>query len=622
MTNLFSRKALIVGMFTLLLLPVGSFGASLSSATPILPPSADVELTIGSGNAVANGNVAIPVSINPRHDVASYNMQIDFDPAAVEVGVITPRHGSTDEATCSESESGCFQAHVDNEAGWIRVAWIDSSTGSASEHPISTAQALFDIQVKAKGAGSRTFSIDASDPEKLTFTDAEFNGPEPHRLSVEVKEGVLVVSNPPIQADADDVIVYIDGQLQQKTATAKTERVNGLNVTTIKVDNDKVIEQLKKQAFNKLLLPVSGSRSDVVVGELNGKLVKALEGKGAVLEISTDRGTYTLPASRIQIDDVSAVLGKNVPLEDIVIRIRIAKATDREQGMAEAAASSSGAMLVSLPIDFEISASYGGSTVSVNQFNDYVERRIALPDGVDRSRITTGVVLNADGTFSHVPTALKRIDGRDFAVINSMTNSTYQLIYNSTTFDDVEHHWSRADVDDLASRLIVNGVSERSFAPDRPVTRAEFVSIVLRTLGLHEPKEKAAAEFSDIAASNWFRTDALTAVSYRLVSGYEDGTFKPTRTITRAEAMVLIARAMRIAHLEVISNQTEATKQLKGYSDQAAIGSWAREAAASSVRQGIIKGIDGRLKPETLVTRAQTAAMVHRLLVQSALIDG
>jgi hypothetical protein len=51
------------------------------------------------------------------------------------------------------------------------------------------------------------------------------------------------------------------------------------------------------------------------------------------------------------------------------------------------------------PVEFEITCTSGIKTVEVSKFNGYVELTGAIPDGVDPSKITTGIVLNADGTF-------------------------------------------------------------------------------------------------------------------------------------------------------------------------------------------------------------------------------
>jgi hypothetical protein len=123
----------------------------------------------------------------------------------------------------------------------------------------------------------------------------------------------------------------------------------------------------------------------------------------------------------------------------------------------EDTASHGGYQLVVEPVQFEITCTSGDRTVQVSRFNGYVERTVAIPDGVDPSRITTGIVLNEDGTFRHVPTQIIMIDGKYYAKINSLTNSVYSVIYNPVSFADVATHWSKEAVNDMGSRMVVTG---------------------------------------------------------------------------------------------------------------------------------------------------------------------
>ncbi len=140
--------------------------------------------------------------------------------------------------------------------------------------------------------------------------------------------------------------------------------------------------------------------------------------------------------------------------------------------------------------------------MDVLKFNGYVERTVAIPDGVNPSKITTGVVLNKDGTFSHVPTTVVLEDGKYIAKINSLTNSIYTLICNPVTFTDVENHWSKDYVNDVSSRLIDSGVGNGNFAPDKAITRAEFATMIVKALGLKGTD--FLDKFSDIKKSDLY----------------------------------------------------------------------------------------------------------------------
>ncbi|MMZ60782.1 Endo-1,4-beta-xylanase A precursor [compost metagenome] len=269
-------------------------------------------------------------------------------------------------------------------------------------------------------------------------------------------------------------------------------------------------------------------------------------------------------------------------------------------------------------MEFNVTATYDGEKVTVNQFNSYVERTISLPANIDPGRITTGILLESDGSVRHVPTKITLVNGTYHAQINSLTNSAYSVIYNPQTFADVANHWSKTEVNDMGSRMIVSGVSNNTFEPDRSITRAEFAAVVVRALGL-KPGE-GSNSFSDVSDSDWYADVVKTASSYSLIGGYEDGTFRPQERITRQEAMALIARAMKVTGLDS-QVPAGAVQQLSSYTDAAQVASWAKEAAAASIHTGLVTGRGSNtIAPQQSITRAETAAILRRLLQQSGLI--
>lgn len=225
------------------------------------------------------------------------------------------------------------------------------------------------------------------------------------------------------------VEVVINGKAEN-LGTEVTKTVNGSTTTTIVMDDKKLDEKLNNEGNHSIVsIPVK-SQTDVVIGELTGQLVKSMENKEAVLEIKTENVSYTLPASQINIDAVSEAIGKSVELKDIKVQIKIAKSTEETVKIIEDSARAGNFTVVAQPIDFTITCSDGNMTVDVSKFNSYVERMVAIPDGVDPNKITTGIVFNPDGTFYHVPTAITVINGKYYAKINSLTNSTYSVIWH------------------------------------------------------------------------------------------------------------------------------------------------------------------------------------------------
>lgn len=621
---------------------------NVAGAEPVEPS----QVQFANVSVQAGQTVHVPVALKKSHfGVKAYNMQIDYDTSALEIVRITPKSVNVISTSPNEDGVADFQYQINNAEGWVRIIWVDFTGG---DHSIVDETQLFDMEIKAKSnaaPGTKQLSVDQTDSEHWHFTNVEHNSgaqlsggtititaansggdnsgsiptPNPGNSSGGGGGGSVSPTSPVVTpvpstpAVTKGVDIYVNGQKQEQSATASTSKVGNQVTTTVHVDNNKVINQIGS-GLKTLLLPIIGTGKGAVVGELNGKLVKTMEGSNAEVVIQTDSGTYTLPANQIQVDQILNQFGSTVPLEDITIQIAIVpSATSKQTAIQAAAGKLENTTVIAAPIDFEVKAIWNGQQVNVDRFNSYVERSITLPEGVDGSKITTGVVLQPDGSLLHVPTKVIKGNVQDSAIINSLTNSTYALIYHPATFSDVSSHWSRDDVQDLASRLIVQGTGENVFAPDRSITRAEFTAVLLRGLGLHSPRSTEAASFTDVKTGSWYEDEVQTAVSYGLISGYADDSFRPNSEISRAEALTIVSRAMKLVGLAQ-ADASETTSLLSTYSDSAKVQAWAAEPVASAIKQELVQGADGKLMSDADISRAQSAAIVKRLLAKAGLI--
>lgn len=416
-----------------------------------------------------------------------------------------------------------------------------------------------------------------------------------------------------------NAIVEVNGQ-KQDAGEAKTVVSGGKTVTTITVDDTKLEKILESKGSNPIVTLPAKTSADVVVGELNGQTIKNMEKKEAILEIKTGTISYTLPAAQINIDSISEQVGKQVQLKDIKVSVKIAEPDASTVKIMKDTANKDNYQLVVKPVSFEISCMSGSKTIEVSKFKGYVERIVAIPDGIDPSKITTGIVLNADGTFSHVPTVVTVIDGKYYAKINSLTNSTYSVIYNKMAFNDVATHWAKTSINNMGSRLVVSGDGNGSYRPNSDMTRAEFATIIGKALGLRIQDSKST--FSDVKATDWYTGYTMTAVTYGIVTGYNSSTFAPTDRITREQAMTMIGRAMKITGLETNLKESEVNTLLTGYKDAGAVSSYAKSAIGECLKAGVVSGkADKMLAPKDYITRAEVAVIVERLLQNSQLIE-
>ena len=471
-------------------------------------------------------------------------------------------------------------------------AAIDSETGEFTWRPAAN-----------QASKTFTFKVQVSDGE---LTDEQEVTVRVYAAYTPIEEQILVE-------------VLVNGKFQS-IGTASVSEVNGQRVVTITVDEQKLDQQLAAEGDNPVVtIVVNTNDSDVVVGQLSGSIIEKLDNRNAVIVIQANGASYTLPSKQLNLTAVTSKLGSNINLKDVSFKIEIAKPGKEVREAVEQAVTDKGLTLAMEPLSFTVTATYGGKTVDITSFNVYIERKVTLPAGVDPSRITTAVVVEEDGTIRHVPTRIISQNNVHYAVISSLTNSTYALVWNPVKFIDVENHWAKNAVNNMGSRLIVNGSGNGLYQPDQDITRAEFAAIVVRGLGLRVVTSERS--FSDVSAKDWYYAFIQTAYEYGLINGFEDGTIRPNDHITREQAMLIISKAMKITQLQGAGN-AQVSDIVNGFADAGIVSSWAIDGVADSVSAGIITGRNNLwLAPKENITRAEVAMILQRLLQKSELID-
>lgn len=141
----------------------------------------------------------------------------------------------------------------------------------------------------------------------------------------------------------------------------------------------------------------------------------------------------------------------------------------------------------------------------------------------------------------------------------------YNLLLNknvpiTVSFTDVPATaWYADAVNVLASLGILTGYGNSQYAPDRPITRAEFTVIAMRFAQLNPGGVNI---FSDVDADDWFYAQVVGSIQYGWITGYADGTFRPNAYITRAEVTAIVNRMLgRVADQAYVDSNTFYLKQ-------------------------------------------------------------
>lgn len=179
-------------------------------------------------------------------------------------------------------------------------------------------------------------------------------------------------------------------------------------------------------------------------------------------------------------------------------------------------------------------------------------------------------------------------------------------------FADIENHWAKNEIISLVEKGVVKGVSSTSFEPERAIKRAEFSALLVRALQLADNGSRV--EFSDLPQSNWFYQDIMILCQNGILQGYEDKTIRPAQAISREEAMTMIARAMKLMEADIEEFGRIGEELLQTFADYLLISEWAKEAVAICVGANIVKGSGNKINPAKDITRAETAAIIARLI--------
>lgn len=184
-------------------------------------------------------------------------------------------------------------------------------------------------------------------------------------------------------------------------------------------------------------------------------------------------------------------------------------------------------------------------------------------------------------------------------------------------FTDINAHKNKSVIEALASRGIISGMGDAAFAPDKTMTRAEFASIVVRSLGLIP---QSGTVFTDIPSSAWHAGYISTAASYGIVSGVGNGRYNPEGTITRQEAAVMVAGAAKLCGMDNQLSSAAIRDILAPFSDYVDAADWAQGSLAFCYQQNILDQSDLEIMPTEAIKRGEIAQMLFNMLTQAKLL--
>lgn len=369
--------------------------------------------------------------------------------------------------------------------------------------------------------------------------------------------------------------------------------------------NNKVIKTLYKEDVkmkNNTYTFTAENEGDTAKFWLNSSFYKDLSknNPNKVINFIWDRGTYTLP---LNCDEVLDEIGSSA--KKVVISIK--KVDDKK--IIESAKDSAlkmGGKVISDLINFSVVVEKLNGNTNIDSLDFYALRTINELDSITKYTSTAMKYVEDKEILTFAPSLFDN----NKATIKYRGNGIFTIIENPQTFNDIESHWAKINIEKLASRNIAFGRQNRQFDPNDFITRAEFAVMITRALGITE--EESSNSFKDVA-NEWFAEDISTAFEAGLINGRNDGKFYPNEKIKRKDMAVMINNALKFADKEIKISDIE--KVLTIFNDKSIIDEYAKESTAVCANAGIIMGRDTKnFDPDENATRAEASAIIERML--------
>ena len=260
-----------------------------------------------------------------------------------------------------------------------------------------------------------------------------------------------------------------------------------------------------------------------------------------------------------------------------------------------------------------------GGNVSVRPTSASVGTRVAITvdsdSGYELDRI---VVLNEGGTelaltqrnentYTFImPDGRVSIDAHFVRVeMPSTSNVFYDVAQGAWYYDAVQY---------VTQRGLMTGVSDRQFAPNAILSRAQAVQILYALAG--GPTVSASNDFVDVNRGDWYADAVSWATANGVVSGMGKEMFGPNAPLTREQLALILYHYAQVAGYA----PHQGGMAIQEFSDSASISGWALEAVQWAVNAGLISGTgDGMLDPDGAATRAQVAQIFMNFCQDNAI---
>lgn len=353
------------------------------------------------------------------------------------------------------------------------------------------------------------------------------------------------------------------------------------------------------------------------VNSASGNVIVEIKGDTQQIQLSSDvvrqlaNHTLVLKSGKFSMKvpaDLIRQLQSKLPegqRDDSTITLKLAPLSSKANEIIAAAEGTTQAQVRLMGDIYEFSLSVTtktGTTETLSAFDQPITLSLTVGEGFDLRR--GGIYYIADnGKLQYVPATYA--GGVLTAQISHF--SKYAVLELKRTFIDVPaNHWASPAIQELAAKLYVQGTSKDKFELNRAITRAEFTSMLVHSLGL---TTRGEVSFADVAPSAWYAEAVSIAYKAGIVSGRSAAKFEPSAQITREEITVMLMKAYELKNGGVIIASTDVA-----FTDMKQVSSWANASVKGAASLGLVQGqSQGLFAPKGIASRAEATQVIYNL---------
>ncbi|MCR8634215.1 S-layer homology domain-containing protein [Paenibacillus radicis (ex Xue et al. 2023)] len=554
-------------------------------------------MQLNNAQATVGNEIQVTVTGNNITDLSGYEMNIDYDNTLLEL------------KSAKSSVSG-FSAVIPQTDG-RHLQFVFSKLSDVSGE--NGTMVLATVTFKTVGLGKTTIQL-----KDLILVDSKLNS-QTINGNANVTASIVTSSN---NGDNGSNSGNDGSQSNPNSGSTANRGLGGINnpnnqgiiilqATDAKLD---AITKIATFVLNKTTLESTIQQAEV--NEQGIKIIKIImnEVSGATAyKLQVPSIFLSSNGSLIQIQVVSPIASvllsssmfheNEITNEDIALQIGDAGLRKLNESLIS--------QIGDRPV-IDISLKSSNNTISWSNPDAPVTVSVPYSPNVEELQSPEHIVvwyLTGDGQV--VPVSNGKYDATTGSVVFKTTHfSEYAIAFVQKTFNDITSlDWAKKQIEVLASKGIINGVTEQMFVPNQPVTRADFLLLLTRTLELNRSKG-LGDKFADVYEDDYYDEALRIARKAGITEGVGNNLFKPHDSITREDMIVMTERALRVT-----KQMTSKSKEgyVKQFSDYAQISDYALSSVAALVDMGLVQGYDNAIHPKETTNRAQAAVLMYNI---------